>query len=90
MSIKSKLNKNLSSKEIFKEKKSQYEAALKNNGYYNAKLKFHKEEQDTEKQKQSRNITYFNHLFSRNVNTNTAKHSLIYHRNISLNLTSSI
>ena len=49
MSIKSKLNKNLSSKEIFKEKKSQYEAALKNNGYYNAKLKFHKEEQDTEK-----------------------------------------
>ena len=67
------LNKNSSSKEIFNETKSEHETPLKNSGYHKAELKFHKEEQNTQKRKQSRNMIWFNPPFSRNVSTNVAK-----------------
>ena len=49
ISINKTLNKNSSSKEIFSETKSEYKTALKNSGYHKAELKFHKEEQNTQK-----------------------------------------
>ena len=73
VSIKTRLNKNSSSEEIFNETKSECETALKNSGYHKAELKFNKEEQNTQKGKQSRNIIWFNPPFSRNVTTNVAK-----------------
>ena len=51
ISISKRLNKNSSNEEIFNETKSEYETALKNSGYYKAELKFHKEEQNTQKWK---------------------------------------
>ena len=48
-------------------------SSLKNSGYHKVELKFHKEEQKTQKRKQSRNIIWFNPPFSRNVTTNVAK-----------------
>ena len=72
ISLSKGLNKNSSSEEIFNETKSEYET-LKNSGYQKAELKFHKEEQNTQKRKWSRDIIWFNPLFSRNVTTNVAK-----------------
>ena len=53
--ISKRLNKNLSSEEIFNETKSEHETALKNSRYQKTELKFHKEEQNTQKRKRSRN-----------------------------------
>ena len=60
-------------KQKLNESKSEYETALKNSGYHKAGLKFHKEEQNTQKRKRSRNIIWFNLPFSRNVTTNVAE-----------------
>ena len=66
ISINKTLNKNSSSKEILNETKSEYKTVLKNSGYHKAELKFHKEEQNTQKQKRSHNI-WFSPPFSRNM-----------------------
>ena len=58
---------------MFKETKSEYETVLNNNGYHNAKLKFYKEEQDTQKQSRGCNIIWFNPPFIRNVTTIVTK-----------------
>ena len=44
VSISKRLNKNLSSEEVFNKTKSEYQTALKNSGYQKAELKLHKEE----------------------------------------------
>ena len=49
ISISKRLNKKSSSEEIFNETKSEYETALKNSRYQKAELKFHKEENNTQK-----------------------------------------
>ena len=71
--INKRLNKNSSSEEIFNETKSEYETALKNSGYQKAALKFHKEEQNTQKRKRSRSIIWFNPPFNRDVTTIVVK-----------------
>ena len=73
ISINKRLIKNSSSEDIFNDSKSEYETPLKNSGYHKAELKFHKEEQNTQKRKRSRNIIWLNLSFSKNVVTSVAK-----------------
>ena len=50
-SINKRLKKTHQAKKFSIKQKSEYETALKNSGYHKAELKFHKEEQNTQKPK---------------------------------------
>ena len=73
ISINKSLNEKSLSKEIFNETNSEYETDLKKSGYHNGELKSHKEEQNNQKRKRSRNIIWFKPLLNKDVTKNVAK-----------------
>ena len=67
------LSNNSSSGEIFNSSKYEYERALKNSGYQQAKLIFNKKEHRKQERNHSQNIIWFNPPFTRNVTINIVK-----------------
>ena len=76
ITVNKRSSKNTTSEENFNESKSEYKTALKNSRYHNKELIIQKEQQSTQKQKQSLNIIWFNPPFSENSITNVAKEFL--------------
>ena len=75
-SVNKRLSTNSSNEEIFKEACKPYQQALQNSGYA-YKLEFiQRKEKEKTKPNRSRNITYFNPPFSKNVQTNLGQHFL--------------